>query len=70
MPTVGLEVGGLDLAKCHEEHDEEQHGLEHLDHREYIMLDLVGKGQLATNIVCQGSAYHGYGECPVLQKTD
>ena len=38
---MGLEVGGLYLAECHKEHEEEQYGLEYFDHCQYVELHFV-----------------------------
>lgn len=70
MPTVGLEVGGLDLAERHEEHNEEQDGLQHLDDGKHICLHLIGKGQGATYIICQCATEHCHWQCPVFYESD
>lgn len=70
MPTVGLEVGGLDLAERHEEHNEEQDGLQHLDDGKHICLHLIGKGQGVTYIICQCATEHCHWQCPVFYESD
>ena len=70
MPTMGLEVGGLYLAERHEEHDEKQHRLQNLNHREDVGLHLIRQGQGATDIIRQRPTEHRNRQCPVFYELD